>query len=65
MESFEIVESTLSILIQVIDKLEVDVARCQQACSPEIYATEEAYKLVQSGIPFRDAYRMVARNLGR
>ncbi len=65
MESFEIVESTLSILIQVIDTLEVDVARCQQACSPEIYATEEAYKLVQSGIPFRDAYRMVARNLGK
>jgi argininosuccinate lyase len=65
MESFEIVESTLSILIQVIDTIEVDEARCRQACSPEIYATEEAYKLVQSGIPFRDAYRMVAQKLGR
>ncbi len=60
MESFEIVEGSLSILVKVIERIEVDAGRCREACTPEIYATEEAYRLVQSGVPFRDAYRRVA-----
>jgi argininosuccinate lyase len=60
MESFEIVESTLPIMTRVIDLLEVDQEKCRQACTPEIYATEEAYRLVKSGMPFRDAYRKIA-----
>ena len=28
---------------------------------PEIYATEEASNLVKGGMPFRDAYREVAK----
>jgi argininosuccinate lyase len=32
----------------------------------ELYATEEAYKLVREGTPFRDAYRRIgARFSGR
>jgi argininosuccinate lyase len=60
MESFEIVESTLPIMSLVIDLLEVDQEKCRSACTPEIYATEEAYRLVKSGMPFRDAYRKIA-----
>jgi argininosuccinate lyase len=60
MESFEIVESSLSVMTSVIERLEVDAEKCRQACTPEIYATEEAYKLVKAGMPFRDAYRKVA-----
>jgi argininosuccinate lyase len=60
MESFEIVASTLSIMIPVIDGIEVNEEKCMLACTPEIYATEEAYRLVASGMPFRDAYRKVA-----
>ena len=60
MESFEIAESSLSIIVKVIDRIEVDKENCSRACTPEIYATEEAYRLVQSGVPFRDAYRRVA-----
>jgi argininosuccinate lyase len=60
MESFEIVEKTLPMMARVIDLLEVDKEKCRRACTPEIYATEEAYRLVKSGIPFRDAYRKVA-----
>jgi argininosuccinate lyase len=60
MESFEIVESTLPIMTRVIDLLEVDQEKCRQACTPEIYAAEEAYRLVKSGMPFRDAYRKIA-----
>ena len=60
MESFEIVENSLSIVRLVIEQLEIDEEKCRQACTPEIFATEEAYRLVQSGMPFRDAYRNVA-----
>jgi argininosuccinate lyase len=63
MNSFEIVASSLPILAHVIEHLEVDEAKCRQACTPEIYATEAAYNLVKKGMPFRDAYRKVARNL--
>jgi len=60
MESFAIVESVLPIMKRVIETFEVDEEKCRRACTPEIYATEEAYKLVQAGMPFRDAYRKVA-----
>ncbi len=60
MESFEIVESTLPVMTRVIERIEIDVQNCARACTPDIYATEEAYRLVQSGMPFRDAYRKVA-----
>jgi argininosuccinate lyase len=60
MESFEIVESTLSIMLHVMEGIMVDEEKSRLACTPEIYATEEVYRLVQSGVPFRDAYRKVA-----
>ena len=60
MESIEITGSSLAIVTRVIERLEVDAARCRQACTDEIYATEEAYRLVKAGMPFRDAYRKVA-----
>jgi argininosuccinate lyase len=33
--------------------------RCAEAMTDELHATEEAYKLVKEGIPFRDAYRKI------
>jgi argininosuccinate lyase len=65
MESFDIVESSLPIMTRIIEQLEVNEEKCRLACTPEIYATEEAYQLVKSGIPFRDAYRKVAERFSR
>jgi len=31
------------------------------ACSPELFATDMAYDLVKQGMPFRDAYRKIAK----
>jgi argininosuccinate lyase len=44
----------------VMSALEVDAARCEAAMSPELFATEEAYRLVREGVPFREAYVRVA-----
>jgi argininosuccinate lyase len=60
MESFKIVQDTLEMMTHVVELLEVDEEKCLQACTAEIYATEEAYKLVKAGMPFRDAYRKIA-----
>ena len=47
---------TVAIMTLVFQHLGVDAARCKAAMTPELYATEEAYRLVQQGVPFRDAY---------
>ena len=63
MESFDITLSSLGVMQGVVEKLEIHEARCRDACTPELFATEEVYKLVKEGMPFRDAYRLVAERL--
>ncbi|HEY9595623.1 MAG TPA: argininosuccinate lyase, partial [Spirochaetia bacterium] len=46
-----------------IEKLTVNVERLKAAFTPEIFATDRALELVSQGVPFRDAYRDVGRNL--
>jgi argininosuccinate lyase len=57
--------ASLSIMTDVITGIEVDENRCRKAMTEELYATENAYKLVQQGFSFRDAYRTVAKRYGR
>ena len=52
--------SLLAVMARVLEGLEVNEDRCREAMSPDLYATEEAYKLVRDGMPFREAYRRVA-----
>ncbi|MGD9642113.1 MAG: argininosuccinate lyase [Elusimicrobiales bacterium] len=49
--------ASLSIMATVTAGLEFDRERCAPAS--ELFATEEAYRLVKKGVPFRDAYRRV------
>jgi argininosuccinate lyase len=65
MESFDIVESTVPIIARVIEQLEVDEEKCRKACTPEIHATEQAYQLVKAGMPFRDAYKKIAKRFSQ
>ncbi|OIN99564.1 MAG: argininosuccinate lyase [Elusimicrobia bacterium CG_4_10_14_0_2_um_filter_56_8] len=50
--------ASLGIMSVVVEGLRFDAEKC--APSGELYATEEVYKLVKKGMPFRDAYRKVA-----
>lgn len=48
---------TVAIMIPVFESLEVDAEACAEAMTPELFATQQAIKLVQEkGIPFREAY---------
>jgi len=45
----------------VFSGLKVNRENCQRAMTDELYATAEVYKLVQDGVPFRDAYRKISK----
>ena len=57
------VQSWLEVLIALVPALHVDAARAAAACSDDIYATHQAYLLVEQGTPFRDAYLQVGKQL--
>ena len=48
-------------MILIVSKIKIDEKKCKEALTDELYATEEAYKLVKKGIPFREAYKKVSR----
>ena len=53
----------LDVLRALVPALQVDAARAAAACSDDIYAAHHAYKLAEGGMPFRDAYKQVAREI--
>jgi len=53
----------LNVLIALVPALEVDAAKAAAACSDDTYAAHQAYVLAQGGMPFRDAYQQVAKQL--
>ncbi len=62
-ESFEITQKALGIMAFVFENLQVDKNACEKACTKELFAADDAVSLVKAGVPFREAYQRVARNL--
>jgi argininosuccinate lyase len=59
-KSFEIVLSSLSVATEVFQNLSVDEIKAKEMMTSELFATEEAYKLVVNNkIPFRKAYQKI------
>lgn len=52
--------SCLEVMCVVLDGMEIDEEACRAALTEELFATEKAYRLVKQGMPFREAYRVVA-----
>ena len=59
--AFDTTLACLDVMTRVVEGLRVNAEACRKAMTREIYATEEAYELVKSGVPFRDAHRQVGR----
>lgn len=59
-DTFDIVEDSLSMMGKVVRKLSVSKESCSKALSEEIFLTKKAYELVKEGVPFRLAYKQVA-----
>lgn len=60
MRGLAVALETLPIAALVISHLEVNAERCAAAMTEELFATARAYQLVQQGLPFREAYRIIA-----
>lgn len=52
---------TIQIANKVVINLQVRHEALERACTPDLYATNEAYQLVKQGVPFRDAYAEVGK----
>ncbi len=59
--AFDLVNDALAICALTIGKTTVNEQVIRAACSPELFATDMAYDLVKQGMPFRDAYRKIAK----
>lgn len=56
-------EELFAVIAHLLPGLEVNAAACAAACSTELHAAAEACRLAGTGMPFRDAYAAVARQL--
>lgn len=62
MQALVLVQACVRISTHVLAGIEVQKENCETAAaSKELYATEEAYKLVKQGMSFRDAYKEVGK----
>ncbi len=61
LQAFPIVEQSLEVMAHLCQNLRVRPENCRRAMTPELYATEQVYRLVKQGIPFREAYRRIAQ----
>lgn len=62
MQGLETTHLSLQVFSQIFTELQVNEIVCKEAFSPELFATDEVLKLASLGIPFRDAYKQVAKN---
>ncbi len=61
MNSIEITKISLKVIILIINELKINKKKCSSAMTNELFATEEVYKLVKQGMPFREAYKKIGK----
>jgi argininosuccinate lyase len=59
MKGMKLAHDTIEVMILVVKNLQANEENLENACTPELYATDEALKLVKSGKSFREAYQKV------
>jgi argininosuccinate lyase len=63
MDAIELAVQSASVAALTMRQLVPDEERMRAACSPDLFATDAAYELVEQGVPFRDAYRQIGTHL--
>jgi len=53
----------IRVAAHTVGEVTVNRRRLEDACVPELYATDHALELVKKGVPFRDAYKKAAAEL--
>jgi argininosuccinate lyase len=55
-----VVEEELIVATTLVERLTPNRERMRSALNAEVFATDYAYRLVEEGVPFREAYRRAA-----
>ncbi len=64
LDGMRMVRAAVAVVTAAVPSIEPVRDRILRSLTPAIYATDEAYRLVrEQGMPFRDAYRQVGREL--
>jgi len=61
MKGFEIAKAGLEVAELLFGHLVVNKGKCEAALTDDILATERVYALVKQGVPFREAYKRIAK----
>ena len=64
LEGVAMTRQTLRVMAKCVAGVRVNPERLVAGFTPDVYATDEALRLVAGGMPFRDAYHQVKENLG-
>jgi len=63
MEGIDTVLGMLAMMADAVPRLGVDEHRCAADVGGDLLATDEVYRRVREGVPFRSAYREVAAEI--
>jgi len=63
MEGIDTVNAMLAMVAGAMPRLGVDAERCAAGVGGDLLATDEVYRRVREGVPFRAAYRQVAAEI--
>ncbi|ARA92099.1 argininosuccinate lyase [Rhodothermaceae bacterium RA] len=63
MRSAFVTQDVLTAMRHLLPGIRFRRDRMREACSPELFATAEALRQVQAGVPFREAYRAAAASV--
>lgn len=63
MNGLERTEECLLVARRVMQGLQVQEDSLEAAMTDDLYSVQKVYELVQKGVPFREAYQMIAANL--
>jgi argininosuccinate lyase len=59
--SIDVTKECVKMMTLVLSGLKINEAKCKKAMTAELFATEEAYKLVKQGKSFREAYSEISK----
>jgi argininosuccinate lyase len=65
MQGFDIACASLDVVSRVVKDMSVNEKRLIAGFSPDVFATDKVLELVMQGVPFRDAYRKVGKELDK
>jgi argininosuccinate lyase len=63
MDAIELVVQSCAVASLTIQQIVPNEDAMKAACTPDLFATDAAYELVEQGVPFRDAYRQIGTHL--